>query len=196
MTAPLQFREVAYRVTSVLWGLRCDREDRVRTILPSDQDRDPAPCLGPWSLRPAGSPPGLLWRSWRAVSPAAWGPSPPPPTLQACSVHPSPPPPSHRSRSKKGVGVAQPPRLPRELLEINPFSMNKARGQRESVLRVDKLCGGPREAGLWPGCDGCCPGAGEGVSPSPGQHLPSEPGIYHSHGALGPRAESLGPRQS
>ena len=187
-------------MTSVLWGLCCDREDRVRTILPSDQDGDPAPCLGPWSLRPTGSPPALLWRSSRAASPVAWGPSPPPtpPSRPALSLPSSltSSPLTLQQVKEGGEGRSAPSRLPRELLEINPFSMNKAQGQRESVLRVDKLCGGPREAGLWPGCDGCCPGAGEGVSPSPGQHLPSEPGIYHSHGALGPRAESLGPRQS
>ena len=136
-------------MTSVLWGLCCDREDRVRTILPSDQDGDPAPCLGPWSLRPTGSPPALLWRSWRAASPVAWGPSPPPtpparPALSLPSSLTSSPPLTLQQVKEGGEGRSAPSRLPRELLEINPFSMNKAQGQRESVLRVDKLCGGPR----------------------------------------------------
>lgn len=185
-------------MTSVLWGSRCGREDRVRTILPSDQDGAPAPCLGPWSLRPTVSLPTLLGRSWRAASPVTWGPSPPPtpPSRPALSLPSSlTSSPSHCSRSKRAVRVAQPPRdFPGSSWRAILLFNEEARGQRESVLRVDKVRGGPREAGLWPGHDRCSPGAGKVVSPGPGQHLPSELGIYHPHGTLGPRAESLGPR--
>lgn len=122
-------------------------------------------------------------------------PPPHPPGLLCLCHHPSPPPP-HTAAGQRAVRVAQPPGgFPGSSWRAILFN-GQARGPRESVLRVDKVRGGPREAGLWPGHDGCSPGAGKVVSPGPGQHLPSELGIYHPHGTLGPRAESLGPRQS
>ena len=143
-------REVAYCVTSVLWGSRCGREDRVRTILPSDWDGAPAPCLGPWSLRPTVSLPTLLGRSWRAAFPVTWGPSPPPtpPSRPALSLPSSlTSAPSHCSRSEGGAGRSAPWRLPRELLESNPFQWTSTRPEGKCPEGGQGAWGSP---GGWP----------------------------------------------